>query len=100
MKMGLKVILAHVDRYSKENIEQLMDVGVDMLQINADSLDKLFKPKHILEWARRGKVAALGSDIHGSDAKAYKHFTKAKSVLGDSLEFLREKSDFIFNSMK
>jgi protein-tyrosine phosphatase len=99
-KIGLKVILAHVDRYAKENIEQLIDIGVDRLQVNADSLDKMFKPKHILDWAKRGYVIALGSDIHNDDAKAYKHFTKAKSVLGDSLEIVRKKSDDIFNSMK
>lgn len=99
-KSGLKVILAHVDRYAKENIEQMIDIGVERLQVNADSLDKMFKPKHILEWAKRGYVIALGSDIHNDDAKAYKHFTKAKSVLGDSLEMIRAKSDDIFNSMK
>ena len=99
-KNGLKVILAHVDRYAKENIEQLIDIGVDMLQVNADSLDKMFKPKHILEWAKNGYVIALGSDIHNDDAKAYKHFTKAKSAFGDSLEIIREKSDYIFSSMK
>jgi hypothetical protein len=60
----------------------------------------MFKPKHILDWAKRGYVIALGSDIHNDDAKAYKHFTKAKSVLGDSLEIVRKKSDDIFNSMK
>ena len=99
-KSGIKVILAHVDRYSEDNIEQLLEIGVDKLQVNADSLDKLFKPKHILEWARQGFVIALGSDIHGDDAKAYKRFTKAKSVLGDSLVTVRAKSDDIFNSMK
>lgn len=99
-KSGLKVILAHVDRYAKENIEQLMDIGVDRLQVNADSLDKMFKPKRILEWAKCGYVIALGSDIHNDDAKAYKHFTKAKSVLSDSLEIIRKKSGEIFDSMK
>lgn len=100
MRMGLKVVLAHVDRYPKENIEQLMDVGVDMMQVNADSLDKLFKPKHVLEWAKKGYVVALGSDIHNADAKAYKHFTKAKSVLDDSINRISTVSDNIFNLMK
>ena len=99
-KMGYKVILAHVDRYSKENIEQLLDVGVNMLQVNADSLDKLFKPKHILEWAKQGYVVALGSDIHGADPKAYKHFLKAKVALGDSLDGVRRASDSIFEMIK
>ncbi len=100
MRMGYKVILAHVDRYSKENIEQMMDIGVDMLQVNADSMAKLFKPKHILEWAKEGYVVALGSDIHGTDPKAYKNFARAKFVFGDSLDSIRIKSDEIFNMMK
>ncbi len=100
MRMGLKVVLAHVDRYPKENIKQLIDVGVDMLQVNADSLDKLFKPKHILEWAKKGYVVAIGSDIHNADAKAYKHFTKAKSVLAGSIEHISTVSNNIFNLMK
>lgn len=100
IKLGYKVILAHVDRYSKDNIEQLMDIGVTMLQVNAESLDKLFKPKHILDWANRGYVVALGSDIHKDDVKAYKHFTKAKAVLGNAVDSLQVASDDIFNTMK
>ncbi len=100
IKLGYKVILAHVDRYSKENIEQLMDIGVNMLQVNAESLAKIFKPKHILDWADRGCVVALGSDIHGDDAKAYKHFTKAKVVLGNAIDSLQAASNDIFNTMK
>ena len=100
MKLGFNVILAHVDRYPKENIEQLMDVGVDKLQVNAESLDKIFKPKHILDWANRSCGVALGSDIHGDDAKAYKHFTKAKAVLGRAIDSLQSASNDIFGAMK
>ena len=100
IRMGYKVILAHVDRYSRENIEQMLDVGVDMLQVNADSMTKLFKPKHIIEWAKAGYVVALGSDIHGTDSKAYKNFSRAKVAFGDSLDSIRVKSDDIFNMMK
>ena len=100
LKMGYKVILAHIDRYPRDNIEQMIDVGVDMLQVNASSLDKMLKPKHILEWARCGYVVALGSDIHSDDAKAYKHFTRAKNALGESLNSVRTASDAIFSKMK
>ena len=100
MKLGFKVVLAHVDRYSKDNIEQLIDIGVDKLQVNADSLDKMFKPKHVLDWAKNGYVVALGSDIHGEDTKAYKHFAKAKNVLASSIDIIRTESDKIFDTMK
>ncbi len=100
IRFGFKVILAHVDRYPQDNIEQFVDIGVDMFQVNADSMCKLFKPKHILKWAEQGYISALGSDIHRSDAKAYKRFTKAKSAFGESVNSIRIKSDQIFNMMR
>lgn len=100
MRLGFKVVLAHVDRYPADNIQQLIDIGVDMLQVNADSMCKLFKPKQILKWAKQGYVAALGSDIHRADAKAYKRFTKATSAFGESVNSICTKSDNIFNMMK
>lgn len=99
MKSGIEVILAHVDRYSKENIESMYDVGVRKFQLNAESLCGIFKQKHLLEWAREGLVVALGSDIHGADKKAYHRFEKAKKALGDSLSVMKEKSDEIFAQM-
>ena len=75
-RRGLKVLLAHVDRYPASDIEKLLDVGVKYLQVNAEGLARFFKPKKILEWAECGYVVAIGSDIHGKDKKAYKLFDK------------------------
>ena len=99
IKSGIDVILAHVDRYDKENIERMYDVGVRKFQLNAESLAGLFKKKHLLEWAGEGLVVALGSDIHGADSKAYRRFEKAKKALADSLNMIKEKSDEIFSLM-
>lgn len=98
--LGYDVVLAHVDRYPQNNIEQLRSVGVNKFQINATSLTTLFKKKHLFNWIDKGFVAALGSDIHGTDAKAYKCFNKAVSLLGDSANSVKEKSDLIWNSIK
>ena len=97
LRRGLDVVLAHVDRYPKNNIEEMLDIGVRKLQLNADSLAKLFKDKHLLSWAKDGYVVSLGSDIHGSDAKAYKRFVKAKDTLSDSIGYIADKSDEIWN---
>ena len=99
LKAGFDIVLAHVDRYPKENIEKLIDIGVKKLQINAESLCGLFKPKHILSWVKQGLVVALGSDIHEADAKAYKRFAKAKGVLSDSLESIAKSSNEIWNKI-
>jgi len=96
-KMGLKVILAHVDRYPKQNIEKMLDAGITRLQVNADSLSGLIKPRHILDWADEGLVLALGSDIHGVDKKAYKRFTKAKAALSKHLPQFKDFSNDIFD---
>lgn len=97
IRAGYKVILAHVDRYSRESIEKMLDVGVTMLQLNATSLSGMFKKKHLFEWVRQGYVHAIGSDIHGADKSAYKCFDKAKRALGDFLPKIAEKSDSIWN---
>ena len=78
IKDGYDVILAHVDRYPKEHIEMLLDVGAKC-QINAAALSGLIVPRHIKEWIKYGRVVALGSDIHNADKNAYKRFDKAKS---------------------
>ena len=97
LKSGFDIILAHVDRYPKENIERLIDVGVSKLQLNAESLAGFFKPKHLLSWASDNMVVALGSDIHGADEKAYKRFIKAKKALADSLSYVEDASNNIWN---
>ncbi len=73
---GMKVVLAHADRYPKENIERMIKAGAK-IQLNAGSLCTVFKRKHLYGWLERGLVVALGSDIHGSDKKAYKNFLTA-----------------------
>lgn len=75
---GFCVVLAHVDRYPKENIELLCEAGARM-QVNADALSGLWVSGHIKEWLSDGRIIALGSDIHREDNKAYKRFEKAKS---------------------
>lgn len=78
VKDGFCVVLAHVDRYPKENIELLCEAGARM-QVNADALSGLWVSDHIKEWLSDGRIIALGSDIHREDNKAYKRFEKAKS---------------------
>ena len=99
IECGFDVILAHADRYPKENIERLISVGVSKLQLNAESLVTFFKKKHLFSWIEKGLVVALGSDIHGKNEKAYKQFVKAKSAVGEYIEFIKAKSDEIWNQI-
>ena len=77
IKRGFNVVLAHVDRYSPEDIDKLADVGAAM-QLNAHAFDGIFVPSSVKRWLKSGQVIALGSDIHGADKNAYVRFSKAK----------------------
>ena len=98
-KMGYKVILAHADRYPPQNIEQLLESGVEMLQLNIFSLSGFFKNKKHFEWIDNGSVVALGTDIHGRDKKAYKKFVDIKNRLGERILNVKEKSDKIWSEI-
>lgn len=89
---GYKILLAHADRYSPDNIEQLLMDGV-RIQLNANSLCKLFKNRSLYRWIDNGWVVALGSDIHNVNESAYKCFRKAQKKLGAYLDGIIEESN-------
>ena len=99
IKSGLGVVIAHAERYDKSIIEEYISIGA-RLQLNASVLNKIMKPKHILDWIERGFVIALGSDIHRVDKKAYNHFRKGKFKLANDIIYIKEKSDAIWNCSK
>ncbi len=90
-RMGITPVLAHVDRYPQHLIEELFEEGL-VGQINAASLDRLFKPKHLLRWIDEGRIVALGSDLHGAAPKAYNSFTKVLSALPDRMETVMSRT--------
>ena len=99
IKLGLNVVVAHADRYDKSIVEEYISIGAN-LQLNASSLTKIIKQKHLFDWIDRGVVVALGSDIHRIDKKAYNNFSKAKVKLGKDISYVKEKSDAIWNISK
>lgn len=88
---GYDIIIAHANRYPKESIYKLLDVGAK-LQLNTSSLSKLFVKKHIKDWIKSGEVVAIGSDIHMLNQDSYRKFNKAKSRLKDNLSFIMQES--------
>lgn len=95
IKNGVRVVLAHADRYAAESIERLVDVGAK-IQLNADALSRIFIRGAVKNWLRDDLVVALGSDIHGKDSGAYKRFVKATERVGDKLSIIRSVSDGIW----
>ena len=80
LKKGYRVVLAHADRYRKADIDLLVDMGAK-IQLNADAFDSFFVKGSYKRWLKDGTVVALGSDIHGTNAKAYKLFLNAEEKI-------------------
>ena len=78
---GMTVVIAHADRYDRHNIDTLIACGA-RVQLNADSLTGLIRPRHLYDWIEKGHVVALGSDIHLDDKRAYRDYLRAVKRLG------------------
>ena len=94
---GINIVLAHADRYSREDVERFLLEGAS-IQLNASALSGFLIPKAAKAWiAKDSLVVALGSDIHGADASAYKKFTRAIAKLGKNAETIMNASKTILN---
>lgn len=89
--LGLRVVLAHVDRYDKRWIQKLFDQGI-CGQINAEALSVLFVKKHLKDWIRNGNIIALGSDIHGIK-NGYHDFSRVKKIHKAWFDLLMERTE-------
>ena len=98
-KQGIDVVLAHADRYSTTNVEKMLRSGA-RLQINAKALLGLVKRREVYSWLDSGKVAYIGSDIHGKDKFAYRNFTRGISKIEEAKDIIRQNSDDIWNTHK
>lgn len=85
-----QVVLAHADRYSFEQVQQLIAAGC-LVQLNADALCKWSKRNRCMRYIKTGAVVALGSDIHGIK-KGYQNFQKAQKILGDRAISIMKKT--------
>ncbi len=94
---GVDVIMAHADRYPVEHIVRMLEVGA-RLQLNVDSLSKLFVKKHLYGWIEHGCVVAIGSDIHKRDGRIYSKFERIANKLDKINCIIRSESDKIWNA--
>lgn len=85
-KFSLSVILAHIDRYSKENVEKLLDLDFTV-QINAESLVRgsFFEKRKMRSLCTQGYVHLIGSDAHGIHERTYQDLITASKKLPQSL---------------
>lgn len=93
---GYGIILAHVDRYDPEIIEDLINLGAKA-QVNASALAKPFMKKYVRSLIKRDLVYAIGSDIHNVDKNAYKKYDKARRKLGNQFSTIMKRSSSLLN---
>ena len=80
-RMDFTVVMAHIDRYLKRDLSQIVEIENLNYQLNASSLSSFFGRKQILSLIDEGMISAIGSDLHGT--KGYGDFTKAMKVMGE-----------------
>jgi protein-tyrosine phosphatase len=85
---GLTQVLAHVDRYPKQDIEILFAQGL-IGQVNAGAVCALLTRQRVLRWVEQGHIVALGSDIHQL-SNAYQYYKRAMRVLGKQGQHMQD----------
>lgn len=80
---GFKVVIAHVDRYKAEDMENLLEMGF-CGQVNAEAfaLKNICIHFRLKKWVDRGYIWAVGSDLHGCSGKYIRWIKRMKKVLG------------------
>ena len=86
---GLCPVLAHVDRYDPDQIENLFGMGL-LGQLNAEPLTHRMRRRRYLPWIDRGCIVALGSDIHGTEI-GYSQYQKAADYLGERFDAIESR---------
>lgn len=88
-------IMAHVDRYEPNDVDRVLSLGA-IAQINAEALCRLTRRSTYIKWIDRGKIQALGSDIH-EDGDNYLKFARAVKVLGHRTQRVMDASSALLN---
>ena len=87
-----RIVLAHVDRYGREDVERLFRLDNVYGQVNADNLKKRFGMRYLREWAREGLIVAVGSDIHGTEA-GYRDWLTCQRRYADDWEAIMKQTN-------
>ena len=78
----IEPIIAHVDRYEDDEVDRLIDYDV-MMQLNAASVQKLFKKRFFKKMVDEKLIFFLGSDIH-QKGDQYDYYKKAAHYYGEA----------------
>ncbi|MDR0889759.1 MAG: hypothetical protein LBM28_03805 [Oscillospiraceae bacterium] len=82
----LQIVLAHVERYSSDAINELFDLGF-WGQLNAEAFCRFKTRGRATRWVNGDRIVALGSDLHGKNM-GYGYYQRARKYLGQRADVL------------
>ena len=90
--LGYTVVIAHADRYGKNEAESLIKAGY-AIQLNADSVCAFGMARLCMSWIKDKRVYALGSDTHvrSNGVPSYKKMIKAASAISDHADLIQDR---------
>ena len=81
--LGLRPVIAHIDRYLPDTLSLLTGINTVAFQVNAGAFLGLSRRAACLRrMAEDGVIAAIGSDLHGTDKRALRALERATARLG------------------
>ena len=89
---SFRIVLAHVDRYDRKEVEKLFRLDTVWGQVNVDNLKKRFGKRYLREWAREGLILAVGSDIHGTET-GYKDWLTCQRRYAEDWETIMKRTN-------
>ncbi len=97
--MGFDVVMAHIDRYDPKQIDELMRLDVSA-QLNPGTFFSRKGRKFAAKWLEAGRVAAIGSDLHGADDKGYGEFIDAGRAMGEYASHVEKTMEELLSGAK
>ena len=86
----MTVVLAHIDRYSPQIVNFLMELGF-FAQINAEAFCRLRMRRRAAAYLSDPRIVALGSDIHGLSV-GYRDFIKMRCRIGADYDVVMKRT--------
>ena len=91
-RQDLEIVLAHVDRYDKKQVESLLALDRVKGQVNVSALTKHLQGGYLRDWIKEGKIIAVGSDIHGTKT-GYTEWQSVKQHYPEEWKIVMRKTE-------
>ena len=97
-RQDLQIVLAHVDRYDRKQVETLLSLENVKGQVNVSALTKHLQSGYLRDWMREGKIVAAGSDIHGTK-NGYTEWQSAKQRYPEEWKAVMQESEAMLSNL-